>query len=95
MERLNYLIKKRESYLSYFYKAVKKLTSLNDRIVREQENLERGNVREEETIKEAQSKIKDGKKGITFLGEQTKINEAQIAKIKAIVEPTLPLKKEK
>ena len=94
MERLNYLVKKRESYLSLFYKVIGKLSSLNEKIVKEKGWIEEDNIRQKEDIKFAQSKIEEGQRGMVFLNEQTKVNEAQIAQIKAIIEPSFPAKKD-
>jgi hypothetical protein len=72
---------------------IKKLTSLNETIVKERENILRLNSRHEQKIKAAKLKIEDGEKGIVFLKEQTKVNAAQIAQIQAIVKPSLSIKK--
>jgi len=94
MERLQYLIRRRESYLSAFTKIIKNINGLNKKIVSEKTSIEKINSRQEEVIKQAQSKIEEGQKGFAFLEEQTKINEAQIQKIESFVQPTLPEKSE-
>lgn len=93
MEKLQYLVKKRESYLSAFHKIIRNINGLNEKVGKETVYLLKENGRQEEYIKEAQAKIEDGKKGLTFLDEQIKINTAQIQKIKDLIEPSMIKKK--
>jgi len=92
MDRLEYLVRKRVGYLAIFHKIINKLSGLNKKIIKEKDILKEENEKLGDVIKEAQSEIDNGQKGIVFLDEQSKINDEQIKKIKALVEPQLPKK---
>lgn len=90
MEKLSYLVRKREGYLSLFNKVIRKLTSLNEKIVKEKDYINRLNTGFENAIKEANLKIEEGQNGLNFLSEQTDINAAQIEKIQSLIVPSVP-----
>lgn len=94
MERFEYLVNKRNRYLGLFHKVINKLESLNGNIAKQRAKSLDRQEREEKSIKEAHERVKEEQKGIIFLDEQTQMTDTQIKKIRSLVEPTLPEKKE-